>query len=261
MSPEVRAMVEMDIEKSIEPFARGTGAMAIIDTFFGEIYTTLKKRMDMMMAKMKPAESATAFVARLNKLFLEADIEAMVADDFKSFILIAGITNQQLRKKLLDIKDPTYMDLCQKVTRWVVATNMEKAITSTNQAATINQVNSGRGRGRGRGGQSRGGGRGGASNPGDRQSVTQGPPPTSIKNTPTSLQGKCINCGASGHERKSCTVDKTTLKCKKCGRSGHLEKVCLKDYNEWRFPTKPDQAAKVRHVSSSSMEDEEEESQ
>ena len=77
--------------------------------------------MDMMTAKMKPAESATAFVARLNKLFLEADIEAMVADDFKSFILIAGITNQQLRKKLLDIKDPTYMDLCQKVTRWVVS--------------------------------------------------------------------------------------------------------------------------------------------
>ena len=60
----------------------------------------------MMTAKMKPAESATAFIARLNKLFLDADIESMVADDFKSFILIAGITNQQLRKKLLDMNGP-----------------------------------------------------------------------------------------------------------------------------------------------------------
>ena len=262
MSPEVRSMIEIQIEKKIEPFAKGTGTVAIMDELYAEIYTVLQKRMNMMTARMKPAETPAAFVARLNKLFLEADIDRMNPDDFRSFILIAGITNQKLRAKLLELKDPSYMDLCRKVTQWMVTNSMEKAMERSSNAtgATINQINSNRGRGRGRGGPSRGRGRGGTPNQGDR-TVTPGAPPPSIKNTPSSLHDKCIKCGASSHEKNNCTADGATLKCNKCGRSGHMERVCLEEYNKWRFP-KTSQPSRVRHVSTSSVdEDEGEEAQ
>lgn len=149
------------------------------------------------------------------------------------------------------------MDLCKRITKWMVANSMEKAMKSGTQA-TINQVKP---HNKGKGGKT---GKGGSGGSGSEKPVTKGVPPEHIKNTPVSLNGKCICCGASSHVKDDCPVDKGTLQCKKCNRKGHLEKVCLQDYNKWRFPGsaqgkaghKP--PARVRKVSASSAEDDEE---
>lgn len=259
MSPEVRAMVEIQVDDAVAPFDGSTGTIAIMERLYSEIYTILQKRMNMMTAKMKAAETPAAFVARLNRLFLEADIESMTADDFKCFLLLAGITNEKLRTKMLEIKDPTYTELCRKVTTWMVTHSMEKALKAGNQSATINMVKKGKG---GKGGKGGAGAGSGTKNPTEK-TATQGAPPDSIKNTPMTLNGKCIQCGASNHEKSACPTDKGTLQCKKCNRKGHVEKVCLMEYNKWKYPSQGKATsasappARVRRVSTSSAEEEE----
>ena len=255
MSSEVRAMVEIQVDQSVAPFDKITGAIAIIECLYSEIYTILQKRMNMMTAKMKAAETPAAFVARLNRLFLEADIDSMTADDFKCFLLLAGITNEKLRTKLLEMRDPTYTELCRKVTTWMVTNSMEKAMKAGNQSATINLVKKGKGGKDGKGGK--------ASGTKPDKTVPQGAPPDNIKNTPVTLNGKCIQCGSSNHEKSACPTDKGTLQCKKCNRKGHVEKVCLMEYNKWKYPTSSQgkattaPPARVRRVSTSSAEEEE----
>ena len=58
-------------------------------------------------------------------------------------------------------------------------------------------------------------------------------PPSTIKNTPTSMQGRCSACGSKSHMKKDCSKAATAT-CSTCRCRGHFATVCMADYYAWR---------------------------
>ena len=224
----------------VPAFDATAGIVALIDKVYNRKHTATSKKLALFACKAKPGEKPVSFVARLNQLFIDADLISMGPDEMKRFFLISGITQSGLRTKLLEVTDPTYNKLIEKVNAWTATTETAKALDNAQQeAAKINAVRTG-GAGRGgRGGGSggRGGRGGGGSGRGGRGGGNGGrgwiEPPSSIKNTPTSMEGRCSACGSRSHMKKDCSKAATAT-CSTCNRCGHFNTVCMVDFYSWR---------------------------
>ena len=167
-----------------------------------------------------------AFAARQNLLYQEADLAGMGVDRMRSFFLIAGMTNETLRGKMLEMKDPTHEQLLEKISSWTVAKSASKAIgdsLSEQQKAAVKGMNAPNKKKAGAG-----------------QKEKPGPtlkPPANIKNTPASISGRCGCCGSTAHAKKEC--DRANrAKCTTCNMKGHYNNVCLSEYMAWKKKAK-----------------------
>ena len=225
------------------------GIVQLVTAAYNQKYTDTSKKLALFLCKPKEGEKAISFVARLKQHFQEADLNNMSIDEFQRFFLIAGISNSSLRNKLLEVQDPTFDKLVEKINTWTATQETSKAIAAAQQQdAKVKGVSSGRGRGQGRGRGGRGGSRPGR---GGRSGSTNLKPPANIKITPETLSGRCSACGNTGHQKAKCPkADKAT--CTNCKKKGHFSNVCLFEFNAWRDAAET--AAEAKKVS---QEDEE----
>ena len=68
----------------------------------------------------------------------------MSPDEMKRFFLISGVPNSNLLTKLLEVTDPTYSKLVEKVNGWTATQETAKALDLAQQdAAKVNAVRAG----------------------------------------------------------------------------------------------------------------------
>ena len=218
-------------------FDDNVGALMLVEKVYSRKHTDTSKRLDLFMSRQKAGESPMAFAARQNLLYQEADLASMGVDTMRAFFLIAGMSNEQLRGKLLEMKDPTHEQLLEKIAAWTVAKSASKAIGESlgEQKASVKGVGSATGK---------------ASKPsgGAGPSKPQNPnfkPPANIKNTPASISGRCGCCGSTAHVKKDCERTERA-KCTTCNMKGHYNNVCLSEYMAWKKKAKKEgKVAKV----------------
>ena len=235
INTEIRDLISAEIAE-VPAFDDVAGIVQLIEKVYSRKHTATSKKLALFTCKTKQGEKPIAFVARLNQLFTEADLVSMSVDETKRFFLISGITHSGLRSKLLDVAEPTYAKLVAKIDAWTAASETARVIEHAQQeAAKVNAVKtngSGRGGARGGAGRGRGGQRGGGNG---RGGAGRGwiEPPSTIKNTPTSMQGRCSACGSKSHMKKDCSKAATAT-CSTCRGRGHFATVCMADYYAWR---------------------------
>ena len=224
------------MDTSISVAAPTTGLLALIDQTFDTQYPLLTRRLTWASCKMNQGEEPDAFLDRYNTVKKEADLDKMSADDHAVYGLLAGIDEKHsaLRQKLVEKKGESYSVLEEKVRTWMATKRANKTMgeshSSPKQAAQVNTVK----------------GTAPAQKPG--QQAWSGPPlpspPSHIKNTPRSINGKCFVCGSKDHDKYACPV-KTSASCTTC-RGRHLHAVCLSEYIAWK-KTLPGQPQHAQH--------------
>ena len=244
---EIEDLIAAEVVDSAPVFNTDVGAFLLVEKVYGRRHTDTSKRLDLFMSRQKPGESPMAFAARQNLLYQEADLSSMTVDTYRSFFLIAGISNETLRGKLLEMKNPTHEQLLEKIAAWTVAKSASKAIgesLTAEQKASVKGISGQSGNARtGKpppkaGEKKSGGSSGGAQKP-----------PANIKNTPASLSGRCGCCGSTSHLKKDCDRIERA-KCSTCNRTGHYNNVCLAEYMAWKKKSKKD--AKVGKIDTES---------
>ena len=210
VSNEVSANIEPDNTEAAN--AEETGLIAIITKLFTKKYSGFSRRLELVTAKMKPGEGPMAYVGRMNKLYQEADLASMTVDKYRVFFLVAGLNHKTLRNKILDMSDPTYESVVEKIGQWTVTNATSKCIADNleGETATVRAVR-------------------GPSQPKSEYKA----PPASIKVTPATLKGRCFICGATNHSKDECPK-KGNVKCTTCDKTNHLANICLSEYLKWR---------------------------
>ena len=245
----VKQCISTEIDANIDPdhnesaMTDDTGIVALIAKLFTAKYSGFSRRLELATAKMKPGEAPMSYVGRMNKLYQEADLAAMTVDNYRVFFLLAGMDHKVLRTKILEMKDPTYESVVDKIKTWTITQSTSRSIaeslglSETSQGGSVKMI------------KKRGG---------DKQEQ----PPSHIKITPASLKGRCYICGATNHEKDKCNK-KTDAKCTGCGKENHLINVCLGEYIAWRRSRSGNQSgrggkkeAKVKKVATEVNSDE-----
>ena len=88
--------------------------MILVEKVYGRRHTENSKQLNLFMSRQKSSEGPMAF-ARQNLLYQEANLTSISVEEMRAFFLIAGMTNEQLRQKLLELKTPTYEQLMEKI--------------------------------------------------------------------------------------------------------------------------------------------------
>ena len=221
---EIEDLIASELVDAAPVFDDDVGALMLVEKVYSRKHTDTSKRLDLFMSRQKPGESPMAFAARQNLLYQEADLAGLGVDKMRSFFLIAGMTNETLRSKMLEMKDPTHEQLLEKISAWTVAKSASKAIgdsLSEQQKAAVKGMNT----------------------PSKKKAGSKdkaGPqlkPPANIKNTPASISGRCGCCGSTAHAKKDC--DRASrAKCSTCNMKGHYNNVCLSEYMTWKKKAK-----------------------
>ena len=221
LNAEILELISASITE-VDAFGTG-GIVQLVSATYNQKHTDTSKKLALFLCKPKPGEKPVSFVARLKQMFQEADLSKMSTDEYQRFFLIAGISNSSLRNKLLEVVDPTFDKLVEKINTWTATQETSKAIEASQQdAAKVKSVNSAN-RGRGRGAPGRGAGRG---------QVPTAKPPAAIKVTPETLAGRCSTCGSTAHFKAQCP--KSDVMCSTCKKKGHFSNVCMAEYNAWK---------------------------
>ena len=162
INTEIRDLIDTGIAE-VPAFDATAGIMGLIETVYSRKHTATSKKLALFTCKAKDGEKPVAFVARLNQLFQEADLISMTTDETKRFFMIAGVDNSTLRSKLLEVNEPSYAKLVEKVNLWTSTQETARVLDQAQkEAAKINAVRyNGAGRGRGATGGGRGGRRAG----------------------------------------------------------------------------------------------------
>ena len=72
-----------------------------------------------------------SYVGRMNKLYQEADLAAMTVDNYRVFFLLAGMDHKVLRTKILEMKDPTYESVVDKIKTWTITQSTSRSIAES----------------------------------------------------------------------------------------------------------------------------------
>jgi len=219
ISSELDNFIAADLEDKTPAYDADAGIMSLLERIYNLRHTMTSKRLALFLCKAKSGESPVAFIARLNQLYQEADLATMTVDQIRIFLLISGITNNTLRKKLIEMDNPTYEQVCAKVNTWTATTTTSKAIEKSQgndaKAKVVKGGNDGKDKGKGR---------------------KRTDPPANIKIHPGSMEGKCYCCGSSSHEKQNCDRF-SKARCTACKNTGHYANVCLAEYIAWRNKT------------------------
>ena len=215
ISADLDSLITAEVEDAAPAYDSDVGILALIEKVYEVRHTMTSKRLALFMCKSKQGEAPVAFIARLNQLYQDADLAAMTVDEMRTFFLISGITNSTLRTKLIEMKDPKYEEVCEKVNAWAATSATSKAIEkSQNNEGKVKAVKGKSDKGKGK----------------------KTLPPPNIKIHPTALEGRCFCCGSGSHDKRSCERV-ANAKCTNCNATGHYKNVCLAEYIAWRNKT------------------------
>ena len=176
---------------------------SILEDRFRESYPLLVRRLNFFLLKQQKDENFAAFNAKLKQARLDADIDKMQPNDHMIFRIITGISDNNIREKLLKLKAPTL----EVVESTILAAESAKAslqAVSGKTTASASQVQSGnsgksssnkknqKGNQKGNSGKSSGGN---SNNPGVCKKCGR----SSAHATCPAAKAVCINCKQVGH--------------------------------------------------------------
>ena len=197
--------------------------MKAIDDEFEVIHPVFDRRYKLAIMRQEKSETFTAFAKRARDARTQAHMDAGISgDEFLTLIFLMGVSNEELRKKFLEVEQPTVADL-ERIGRAFDRTVKGVDKSPINTGGSVQRIAPG-----GNGGQKSanghasggGGGAAGAKN-GKLPPLIQ----EALKARPD-LNGKCLNCGATGHTKSTCNR-KNAITCSKCGNK-HDVSVCLR---------------------------------
>jgi hypothetical protein len=205
----------------------------ILDHIFDIRYPTFNKRLEYFRLRQAPRQSFSDWVAKLLQRSETADIAKLTLEEINLFRILTGTTDEELRKRLFLIQEPTLAKVKAEGQRYEALTAAENALQkerskarqvthkaqsqdnrrykqptsyrNRNNASTYKKNNP---RGRGRQGYKK--------NARNKTAI------------PKFLQNKCLRCGSATHATKDCKIPQAKLYCKHCKAKGHVDKVCLK---------------------------------
>ena len=186
-----------------------------------------RRRHDWLSYTQSPGQKPTAYMDQERKLYDAADLNNATMEQIQVTKIITGFTDLRLRAKLLEMKDPSWQELREKVTDEEIIRNNADAkaniakrsdnnnnATSTNgstngNANKITYNSFGNGTNNNRRGRTRGSNRfGGNSRPNNYNS------------------DKCSRCGRYSHQPNDCPFKGAT--CHECSSTGHIRGMCPK---------------------------------
>ena len=148
----VKQCISAEFDPNVDPdhnepaMSADTGIMALITKLFTAKYSGFSRRLELATAKMKHGEAPMLYVGRMNKLNQEAGLAAMTVDNYRVFILLAGMDHKVLRTKILEMKDPMYESVIDKIKTWTITQSTSKSIadslgvSETGQGGTVRMV-------------------------------------------------------------------------------------------------------------------------
>ena len=172
--------------------------VALVVREFGIKYPLFERRMEYFRLTQSPGQSASNCLAKKVQLGFEADLSSLQSDDWNTFSFLAGLRDDKLLTKLLEMRNPSFDDIKARIASYEATKASRQACHSTVKAQAQAVSNDHR-------------------SPGGKPMVT-----------PWSLNGLCSRCASNKHTSQNC--DRGPLVCRKCGKKGHSSPACLQDY-------------------------------
>ena len=208
---DLSVKVFVNVDDQTEVFGND-GVVKLIKDEFLLRYPLFSRRLEFFRYSRGQNQSPSNFVANLTLLGYEADLGKLSQDEIMVFRILTGVKDEQLLTKLLELKEPTFVNVKLKITNYE-STKASKATfkdaSRPSYAAAVNQVSS-------------------AAHGARPKTQTQGQPKSGGL-TPHDLKNKCGACGSPKHRKKDCERGAGAV-CQKCGKTGHYKSVCLSDF-------------------------------
>jgi len=185
------------------------GMISLIQEEFKKRYPLFTCRLDYFRYTRKQGQSASNFIANLVQMGHEADLASLDVDQLQVFRVLTGVKEDALLTKLLELQDPTFENVRDRVTRWETNKSSKKSIVEDKEKESrTRQTKQGKkpsGKGNGKGKKN------------ERPEVTL-----------EWMKGRCFVCTSPKHQKNDCPIKDP--KCKKCGKTGHIVHACLSDF-------------------------------
>ena len=189
------------------------------------------RRQEFFSYSQVQGQKFSTFVDELKRKGAEADLRNLSHDDLYVFRIIGGCTNEKITEKLLDLKEPTLLNIEEEGKSAEATALALQAMKKGLGAAVAAQAKQKQKHGNKNGTKSNGGGK------------KKYPP------VPEHIKGRCFACGNTGHRFNECRR-KGSLHCSKCNKDGHVQEVCFMEARS-RGPSRHQSRAPSRQASRS----------
>ena len=121
---------------------------AVLKEEFLSRYPLFNRRLTFFRSEQASGQSMSDYVIQLRQAFDEADIISLAHEDLLLFKYLCGCTDKELRKELLQIKDPNVKSVEDFILTWEVSKHADKEITKGTTTSKTSQVQRGRNKNR-----------------------------------------------------------------------------------------------------------------
>ena len=166
---DLEVRVSLKIDSTTQIFG-GDGMVSFVEDEFRQRYPLFTRRLEYFRYRRSDGQKVSSFVAKLIQLSHEADLPSLQVDDIQIFRVITGVHEDRLLTKLLELKEPTFEDVRNKITQWEMTNISKKSVNGPKNANSGKAVDN-----------SNQGGKGGKNNGGKSSTMV----------TPESLKGRC----------------------------------------------------------------------
>lgn len=173
------------VDSTTEVLGDAPSLMAFLDERFALKYPLFTRRLQYYRYQQQSGQTYSDFRSKLGELRRQADIETLSADEMEVFRIICGISNKDLREKILKLDNPTLEQVEKEALVFESTQANLKACNKQQGAATAARV-----------------------------SGTDGPQAGSLKDV-------CNKCGHTGptHKKEDCPASGSL--CSYCKQQGH----------------------------------------
>lgn len=222
---ELDSRIELRIDDQTVAYGNQNSILSFVQAEFNIKYPLFERRLEYFRYSQQPGQSASSFLTKKVLLSYEADLPTLQVEEMNSFLLLAGLRDESLLTKLLDLKKPSFTDLRDRISRYEATKASQQACQEAHRAHAAQ----------------------GSSQQNFSAPQTQQQPQQKRMVTPWSLNGLCRKCGSKKHATDQC--GRENLVCKKCNKPGHTVVVCLQDYFKTRDGKAPPRARQVGSLS------------
>ena len=177
------------------------GLLAVLKNIWEDLFPVIHRRLQLFSIRQQRGEDQISVIDRLDELEDLARIKEASSDDLMMMMYIASCQDQELKKQLLELQDPTRARLRAKIDSY---NRVRIEIRNPGQDSVQSL---------------------GTTRPSQRQQKGQKDNLSSSKAGQTPKK-TCIRCGGTNHKPGDCKF--ITAMCSFCKKVGHLQKVCLK---------------------------------
>jgi hypothetical protein len=222
--PLATRIQEHDNYRDNLPIDGDDSLMSILADIFGVRFPLFNRRLEYFRLKQAPGQRCSDWYMKLHQRGDTAEIRSLTMEDIEIFRIFTGVTDQELRKRLFLIQDPTLAKLKAEIQRYEALTSAETALNNEKARA-----------------------RKSTAKPTPYRNQKSGKPQPKGKKRPElpdALKNVCPRCGSRNHSGRDCPVDSKKLYCKTCQINGHTDKVCFKKHLGTRKPKRSDDKSK-----------------